>query len=163
MPFDMPTVNKMIERKTEMEAVKDKLNLAKELEAKVSYLTQAKQYIPADTELSRTIDATIQSLPKILSAQAETEIENYKTELEASKQQYISWYLKRYKEYCINEIDESKRVEILNSSEYVVCEKLMKSSLLNATLWQNWRLKFSKLRRADSNVETTLQTTHYLN
>lgn len=163
MPFDMPTVNKMIERKTEMEAVKDKLNLAKELEAKVSYLTQAKQYIPADTELSRTIDATIQSLPKILSAQAETEIENYKTELEASKQQYISWYLKRYKEYCINEIDESKRVEILNSSEYVVCEKLMKSSLLNATLWQNWRLKFSKLRRADSNVETTLQTTPYAN
>lgn len=163
MPFDLTTVNKMIEYKNELEAVREKLNLANELEAKVSYLTQAKQYVPADTELSRSIDATIQNLPNVLAAQSGSEVENYKTELDTSKQQYINWYLKRYREYCINDIDEAKRVEILNSAEYLVCEKLMQCPLLNATIWQNWRMKFSKLRKADSHVETTLLATPYAN
>jgi len=163
MPFDLTTVNKMIEHKNDFEVVIEKFDLAKELEEKVSYLTQAKQYVPADTELSRTIDATIQSLPKVLAAQSVSEVESYKAELETSKQQYIKWYLKRYREYCINEIDEAKRVKILNSTEYVVCEKLTQCPLLNSTIWQNWRLKFSKLRKADSNVETILMTTPYAN
>ena len=146
----------MIGYKNDFESLLNKLNLANELEAKVSYLTQAKQYIPAETELSRNIDATIQSLPKVLTAQSESEVENYKTELETSKQHYINWYLRKYREYCINDIDDAKRVEIFNSAEYVVCEELAKCPLLNATTWQNWRMKFNKLRKADSNVENIL-------
>jgi hypothetical protein len=163
LPFDLETVNKMIGYKNDFESLLNKLNLANELEAKVSYLTQAKQYIPAETELSRNIDATIQSLPKVLTAQSESEVENYKTELETSKQHYINWYLRKYREYCINDIDDAKRVEIFNSAEYVVCEELAKCPLLNATTWQNWRMKFNKLRKADSNVENILATTPYAN
>jgi hypothetical protein len=163
MPFDIATVNKMIENKNDLESVLEKLELAKELEAEVSYLTQARQYVPTDTGLSKTMEATVQSLPKVLASQSGSEIENYKTELKESKQQYIEWYLKKYKEYCINDIDEAKRVKILNSAEYLVCEKLAQCSLLNPTVWQNWRMKFSKLRKAETNVETTLATTPYAN
>lgn len=163
MPFDMVMVNRMIDYKNDLESVLEKLDLAKDLEAEVSYLTQAKQYVPIDTGLSETIEATVHSLPKVLATQSASEIENYKIELKESKQQYLEWYLKRYKEYCINDIDEAKRVEILNSAEYLACEKLAQCALLNPTVWQNWRMKFSKLRKAENHVESILTTTPYAN
>ncbi len=159
--YDMNVVGKMVDSKKELEETKAIIRTAGELNQKVQYLTQAKQYVPTDTALAKSIDATVNKVADILKDLNDAQVEAYNRELEEVKAQYIKWYLAEYYKCCLTEFDEAKRVEILNSGEYRACSVLCRCTLINTSAWSNWKMLFNQLKTANPNVESLLQSTPY--
>ena len=159
--YSMEVVQDMISHKNELYNTKEIINTAAELDSKVQYLTQAKQYIPVDTKLAKDVEKTISKVADVLKDLNEGQVSSYSEELLQIKQDYIGWYLEKYYKCCLTEIDDSKRVEILNSNEYKACTELYKCSLINTSAWNLWKMAFNQLRTASPNVESILQTSPY--
>jgi hypothetical protein len=163
LQYPMEQVQKFLESKQLMDQTRNKIALARRLDTQVSYLTQAKQYVPVHTDLATAIDAAVGGLANVLADVNDAQVQNYEQELAQVKQQYIDWYLSRYHSFCLNDIDNGLRIQLLNSREYIVCEKLQQLSILNTSLWSAWRSMFAKLKPANANVEQMLQTTPFAN
>ena len=162
MPFDLNEVNKMIENKELLDDFQNRMTVAGDLNAKVSYLTQARQYVPQDGQLAQSINDAVSRFTDIITNPSDELVSAYNTQLDQAKKDYIDYYLKRYREYCINDIDDTKRTEILQSGEYAACQELQNCTLLNATHYTTWRTMFSKLRKADPQAEAKLQSSPYV-
>lgn len=147
----------------EMTEVKKKISLANRLNTEVSYLNQAKQYVPSGTELASDLDTTIGYFGQVLAKPTQSVVSGYEAELRQLKDKYISWYLKRYYDYCLSEIDMQKKTQIMNSPEYQVCIVLSDLTIINTSLWRSWSSMFYSLKPADPNVENALQSSPYHN
>jgi len=158
---DMNAVKKMVDAKKELEDTKVIIKTAGELNQKVQYLTQAKQYVSIDTALAKSIDATVNKVADILKDLNDAQVEAYNKELDQVKTKYIEWYLAEYYKCCLTEFDEAKRIEILNSGEYRACSVLCRCTLINTSAWSSWKMLFNQLRTANPNVENILRNTPY--
>jgi len=159
--YDMTVVKKIMNYKADLEQTRAIIKTAGELNQKVQYLTQAKQYVPMDTTLAKNIDATVNKIADILHDLNDTQVEVYNKELDDIKAKYIKWYLEEYYKYCLSEFDEQKRVVILNSGEYRVCSVICICTLINTFAWNQWKMAFNQLKIANPNVESILRTTPY--
>lgn len=162
LPYNLEKVKERIDAKHEMEAFEQKLNTARALEAEVSYLTQALQYVNPASALYSQLSGAIQKLIEVLKNPTEQAVKLYQEELVSAKEAYIDYYLKLYNSYCLSDIDEQKRIVIMNSAEYVVVEKLVDCPMLNPTQWTTWRSQFVQLRSANPNAKQMLQTTPFV-
>lgn len=160
-PYTLDVVKKMIENKEELERTKIIIATARELNSKVQYLTQAKQYVAADSTLAKNIDATVNKVADILKDLNDAQVMAYNEELDQLKQKYIDWYLDQYYKCCLTEFDEANRVKILNSDAYRACSELNRCTLINTSAWSLWKMAFTQLRTANPNVKSTLQSTPY--
>ena len=160
-PYTIDIVKKMVANKEELEKTKNIIATARELNTKVQYLTQAKQYVAADSTLAKNIDATVNKVADILKDLNDAQVKAYNEELDQLKQKYIDWYLDQYYKCCLTEFDEANRVKILNSDAYRACSELNRCTLINTSAWSQWKMAFNQLRTANPNVKSTLQSTPY--
>ena len=160
-PYTIDVVKKMVANKEELEKTKNIIATARELNTKVQYLTQAKQYVAADSTLAKNIDATVNKVADILKDLNDAQVKAYNEELDQLKQKYIDWYLDQYYKCCLTEFDEVNRVKILNSDAYRACSELNRCTLINTSAWSQWKMAFNQLRTANPNVKSTLQSTPY--
>ncbi len=160
-PYAIDVVQKMAANKKELEDTKAIIKTAGELNQKVQYLTQAKQYVPADTALAKSIDAVVNKVADVLKDLNDGQVANYTTELDDVKAKYITWYLEQYYKCCLTELDEQKRIKILNSAEYRACTELCRCSLINTSQWGIWKQGFNQLKTANDNVKNILESTPY--
>lgn len=160
--YDMNAVKKMVDNKALLEQTKAIIKTAGELNQKVQYLTQAKQYVPMDTTLAKSIDATVNKVADILKDLNDAQVEVYNNELDDVKAKYIKWYLEEYYKYCLSEFDEQKRVVILNSGKYRACSVICRCTLINTSAWNLWKMAFNQLKTANPNVENILKSTPYV-
>ena len=160
-PYTIDVVKKMVANKEELEKTKNIIATARELNTKVQYLTQAKQYVAADSTLAKNIDATVNKVADILKDLNDAQVKAYNEELDQLKQKYIDWYLDQYYKCCLTEFDEANRVKILNSDAYRACSELNRCTLINTSAWSQWKMAFNQLRTANPNVKSTLQSTPY--
>lgn len=160
-PYSMDVVKKQVETKKEMETVKAIIATVKELNSKIQYLIQAKQYVPVGTQLATAVDAVINKVSTVLADMNDAQVSAYSDELDDIKKNYIDWYLNEYYKCCLSEIDESRKVEILNSCEYRACSELYKCTLINTAAWNQWKMGFNQLRTANPMVKSILQTSPY--
>lgn len=147
----------------DMHEAQKKVSLATRLNTEVSYLNQAKQYVPSGTELAASLDAAIGNFGTVLEKPTSANVSGYEAELKQLKEKYIAWYLKRYYDYCLSEMDMQKKTQIMNSPEYQVCMVLSDLNIINTSLWSNWSSMFYSLKPADPNVEIALQSSPYHN
>ena len=159
--YDLNAVKRMVDAKKELEDTKAIIKTAAELNQKVQYLTQAKQYVPTDTVLAKSIDATVNKVAEILKDLNDAQVEAYNKELDEVKEKYIKWYLEEYYKCCLTDFDEAKRVAILNSGEYRACTVFCRCTLINTSAWSQWKMAFSQLKTANPNVEGILRNTPY--
>lgn len=157
-PFGMEVVMQQIAAKELLERTKKVIETAKRLNYKVQYLMQAKQYIGADTALAKSVDATVNKIGDVLKDLNDDQVTAYDSELDAVKEAYIKHYLGLYNKCCLTEIDESRRVAILNSQEYRACSELNKCTLINTSAWGQWKMAFSQLKTANPYVKSTLES-----
>lgn len=162
-PFDRAVVKKMTENKKELEDTKAVIKTTGELNSKLQYLTQAKQYVPTDTALAKSIDAVVNKVAEVLKDMNEAQISNYQTELDEVKGKYIEWYLEQYYKCCLTELDDQKRIQILNSGTYKACSELCHCTLINTSAWGIWKMAFAQLKTASPNVKNVLESTPYVN
>lgn len=160
-PFDIDIVKKMAGYKKELENTRAIIKTAGELNSKVQYLTQAKQYVPIDTDLAKRIDSVVNKVAEVLKDLNDGQVSNYSTELDEVKAKYIEWYLEKYYKCCLTEFDEQKRIKILNSDEYKACSELCRCTLINTSAWNLWKQAFNQLRTANDNVKNILEATPY--
>lgn len=159
--YDLDVVKKMVAHKAELEQTKAIIKTAAELNLKVQYLTQAKQYVPTETALAKNIDATVNKVADVLKDLNDAQVSAYNTELDKVKADYIEWYLEQYYKCCLTEFDEAKRIEILNSGEYRACTVLCRCTLINTSAWNQWKMVFNQLKTANPNVKSILGSTPY--
>ena len=160
-PYGIDVVQKMAANKKELEDTKAIIKTAGELNQKVQYLTQAKQYVPADTALAKSIDAVVNKVADVLKDLNDGQVSNYTKELDDVKAKYITWYLEQYYKCCLTELDEQKRIKILNSAEYRACSELCRCTLINTSQWGIWKQGFNQLKTANDNVKNILESTPY--
>ena len=160
-PYTLDTVKQMAGYKKEFEDTKEIIKTAGELNSKVQYLTQAKQYVSVDTALAKSIDAVVNKVAEVLKDLNDGQVANYSAELDEVKGKYIEWYLQEYYKCCLTEFDEQKRIQILNSGEYRACTELCRCTLINTSAWNIWKMGFNQLRTANDKVKNILETTPY--
>ena len=139
-----------------------KLDTAKELNSQVSYLNQARQYVPSDHSLLTAINSAVDGFAEVIADPTDEQVEAYKQHLQQVKNDYIEFYMQRYRGYCINDIENQKRMQLMNSAEFAVCRKLSEFALLNTDEWTHMREDFYRLKTANPNAETVLQTSPYI-
>lgn len=155
-------LNHVSEYMDEFKATIKKLKTANELNSQVSYLNQARQYVPSELPLLSAIDSAVEGFGEVIANPTDVQVEAYKQHLLQVKGDYIAFYLKRYRSYCINDIENQKRVQLMNSPEFAVCRKLSEFALLNTDEWTHMREDFYRLKTANPNAETVLQTSPYI-
>ena len=160
-PYTLDVVKQMAGYKKELEDTKAIIRTAGELNSRIQYLTQAKQYVPADTALAKSIDAVVNKVADVLKDLNDGQVTNYTTELDEVKGKYIEWYLEQYYKCCLTEFDEQKRIKILNSGEYLACTELCRCTLINTSAWNIWKMSFNQLRTANDKVKSILDATPY--
>lgn len=160
-PYSLDVVKMMAGYKKELDETKAIIKIAGELNSRIQYLTQAKQYVPVDTALAKRIDAVVNKVADVLKDLNEGQVANYTAELDDVKSKYIEWYLEQYYKCCLTELDEQKRVKILNSGEYRACTELCRCTLINTSAWNIWKMSFNQLRTANDKVKNILESTPY--
>lgn len=162
MPFDVDTINRTKGYYNAMLDLDSRVKKAKQLDSEVGYLTQARIYVPDGSPLERSISAAVAKLHSILTSNTSpADVEQYLRELAEVKAKYIEWYLKEYHKYCLNDIDNADKTNLLNSGYYRALEPLSQLPMLNGSAYTNLRGDLVRLKVADSNVSNTLQTIPY--
>lgn len=162
MPFDVEAINHMKGYYHSMLYLGSKIKKATELDSKVSYLNQARMYVPVDSALERAISAAVARLHSILSADSsDADIEQYSRELEEVKAKYISWYLDEYHRYCLKDIDNADKIQLMNSGEYRALEPLSQLPMLNGASYTHLRSDLTRLKIANPQASNILQSTPY--
>jgi len=69
----------------------------------------------------------------------------------------------RYYKCCLTELDDQKRIRILNSGTYKACSELSHCTLINTSAWGIWKMAFAQLKTASNNVKNVLESTPYAN
>lgn len=149
--YTLDEVKEILKGKEVLEAVEKIFNLITEFNQEISYLVQAKQYIP-DIPLRNSIVNTMELLPETLNSQNETKINNYKANLRQLRNDYAAWYLEQYLKNRISEIDEVQKNKILQSKPKAICDILKDSSFLSVASYSVWLSKTQKLVVANSAV-----------
>ncbi len=155
--YTIDEVKEILKSKEVLLAVETTLKLISEFSQEISYLVQAKQYIP-DTPLRTAIGNAIEMLGENLSSNNEAKLGKYKTDLRQLRSDYADWYLGQYLKNRISEIDEVQKKKILQSEQKTLCDILKNSVFLSGTTYAVWLAKIQKLAVADSavNKETIL-------
>ncbi|MBQ9466675.1 MAG: hypothetical protein IJU62_06845 [Muribaculaceae bacterium] len=139
-----------------------KIKAARDLDSQVSYLRQARQYVPAGHPLMADIDGAVDAFATVIAIPEPTAVDAYQQQLQQVKDAYINFYLQRYRGYCINDIENQERTRLLNSPQFAVCRKLSQLPLLSQTEWTRLREDVYKLKPANPNAETMMQSSPYI-
>lgn len=138
------------------------IKTARELDAEVSYLNQARQYVPADHPLQAAITSAVEGFREVIANPTQEIVDAYKQQLTQVKEQYIAFYMQRYHSFCITDIENQDRMRLLNSPQFAVCRKLSEFALLNTDEWTHLREDAYKLKPANPNAESVLQSSPYI-
>ena len=149
--YTLDEVKEILKGKEVLEAVEKILNLINDFNQEISYLVQAKQYIP-DIPLRNLIINAMELLPETLNSQNEARINKYKVDLRQLRSDYADWYLAQYLRNRISEIEQVHKNKILQSNPKAMCDILKDSRFLSVASYSVWLSKMQKLVVADSAV-----------
>ena len=138
------------------------IKTARDLDSEVSYLRQARQYVPTDHPLQAAISGAVDSFSEVIANPTASVVDAYKQQLEQVKADYIEFYMQRYRSFCINDLENQERTRLLNSPQFAVCRKLSEFALLNTDEWTHLREDVYKLKPANPNAESMLQSSPYI-
>lgn len=135
-----------------------RMGVVRKLSDLINYLTSAKQYVPAGSNLMTNLDRQIEAALAFDPVNSsEQEVNALQTSLAETKQAYIDYFLLRYNAVCLNDIQQGERNAVLNSSEYRVCQILRDCTILNPAVFTSWLSDFTRLRVPQSSVNSDIQ------
>jgi len=159
--YTLEELKEILKGKEVLELVEKTVDLVKEFEQEISYLIQAKQYIP-DIPLRNSIQQAIDQLTETLNHQTDAKTNQYKTELRQLRSDYADWYLEQYLKNRISAIKDAEKNKILHSNQKIICDLLKDTNFLSVNSYSNWLVKIQKLVVADSAVnKQTIMLTPY--
>lgn len=151
IPWPVDLVHaKLVDEKGKLEELEKKFADMDKFQSIISYLQQARQYI-CDKPLMMKIMQGLMKLSDVIHMDDSNRTE-YLRELEQLKGEYADWYMNRYSAAHINEIENSTKIDILNSKKCQVCEDVINANFLNMVVFGQWKTKMGQLQPANSLV-----------
>lgn len=114
LPWTLEEISHVAEYYEHFKATEQKLQTANELDRQVSYLRQARQYVPSDHPLQNAISSAIGGFGEVVANPTPVEVSAFKQQLEQVKADYIEFYMQRYRSFCINDLENQERTRLLN-------------------------------------------------
>ena len=134
----------------ELKQSENKLRELKQFEDLISYLHRALQYV-TDIELQTKIGITINKIGEIING-TETGKATYMAELKTIQNEYADWYMNKYLNAHISEMDERDKQQLLNADKKRVCDDFRNSDFAAITLYNIWLQNINQLQLADFRV-----------
>lgn len=153
--FSTDELNALLPIKTEVENLENKLQALEALNADISYLQQARQYITDDTFRNEITD-TLNQLSIIISGNDSVIMSNFKSKLHQYKERYADWYLSMYLKYRISERDNTQKHALLDSEEKSIADILKVADFLPTGQYAELERQLASLKPADSTVNKNL-------
>lgn len=110
--------------KAEITRVEGLMSFRDELQPKVNYLVQAKQYL-VDDEQRAKFDTVLDKLPQVVNQyDNKTVVEAFKAEVNELSEWYADWYLDQYNKMHITSLEAGEKNRIMQSKEKQTLEIL---------------------------------------
>lgn len=144
----------LIRRINEM---KKTMTFVSDFRSRMSYLSQAKQYM-TDEQMKQRVDAALVKIKDIIAVMAdEQKVNSYKAELDALMGEYADWYLSEYNRLHITGMQDADKRKLLNSNDKKVCDIICgadhdKGYFSVAPQYAEWGRKIAKLTMSSSSV-----------
>ena len=118
-----------------VEAIKDKMAVIKSIgeirktmtfvtdfRSRMSYLTQAKQYM-TDEQAKQKVDTALNKIKDIIAVMSDDyKVNAYKSELDGLMSEYADWYLTEYNRLHITGLQDAEKRKIQNGNDKKVCD-----------------------------------------
>lgn len=153
--FSVEDLNALLPIKTEVESLENKLQALDALNADISYLQQARQYI-TEEDFKNEITETLTQLATVISSNDPAKMLDYKSKLSQFKDRYADWYLSMYLKHRISERDNTQKQALLDSEEKTIADILKAADFLSSGQYEQLLRKIDKLKPADSTVNKSL-------
>lgn len=158
LPADwtVDTLRHTFEAKKYIKQVKDTKKFVEEMRFRLSYLSQALQYMTSD-EAKATVQESLNKVNAVVKSMNNAQQVNaYKAELDALIDKYANWYLSEYKRLHINAMEETEKRQILNSNQKMICDAVCgadhdKGYFSVAPQYREWTRKMSQMVMASEN------------
>lgn len=163
LPWTAAEIKKTIAAKKDIDEVKKLNKFADEFRSRLSYLTQAQQYMTSESMKTRTT-AALGKINEVISRKSDQQfVSAYRTELDQLMGDYADWYLKEYQRLHITGLQNDDKRRIQNSNENRICELVLsndKGYFSVAQQYSEWTRKMSALTMASTSVtrEAILRT-----
>ena len=165
LPWTADQIKQVTAVKKQMDDVKRTMLFVEDFRSRMSYLTQARQYM-TDEGMKQSVDTALTKLKDIIAVMNdEQQVSNYRTELDALMGQYADWYLSEYNRLHINAFQDTEKRKILNSPEKKICEAICgadhdKGYFSVSAQYVDWTRKISSLTPSSDSVtrEAILRT-----
>ena len=164
IPWSAEALKGYFAGKAEIDTARKALEFRDNVSSRVSYLTQAQQYI-FDEKLLADIKASLDKVKDIAAKKDDASAVNkYFAELDALIDRYIKWYLAEYDRLHISEFDFNRKNEINRSEDKAICDAAAGEDFIAITAqFSTWEQKMSELTPKSSTVtEQALKNTPYL-
>ena len=122
LPMTAEDIKRVTDVKKEMRRIKRIMQIVEELRPRVSYLSQALQYMTEET-MKGEVEYAIEKLKDVIcELDDEQKLNNYRIELDTLMGLYADWYLGEYNRLHINNFQYTEKQRIINSNEKRVCD-----------------------------------------
>lgn len=122
LPWTTEQIKQVTAVKKQMVEVKRTMQFVDDFRSRLSYLTQARQYM-TDEDMKKSVDDALAKLKDIIAVMDdEQKVNAYRTELDTLMCTYADWYLSEYNRLHITAFQETEKRKIMNSNEKKICE-----------------------------------------
>jgi hypothetical protein len=153
--FSVEEVNRLLETKSLIESIEQKIENAKKLSSSLSYLMQCKQYI-TDATLKSKVQEMMNMINTAIQENDFSITDKLCAEAELVKEKYASWYLKQYLEFRISESDNTLKSALLDSEEKFICDELFELEFIATGGYSEIIQTLNQLQPADPRVNKSL-------
>ena len=157
LPWTADQIKQVTAVKAKMTEVKHILKFVEDFHSRMSYLTQARQYM-TDNQMKQRVDDALGKLKDIIAEMSdEQRVNDYRTLLDTLIGQYADWYLAEYSRLHINAFQDTEKRKILNSPEKKICEAICgadhdKGYFSVSAQYVEWTRKMSSLTPVNDSV-----------
>ena len=153
--FSVEEVNRLLETKSLIENIEQKIENAKKLSSSLSYLMQCKQYITDET-LKADVQEMINKINTAIQENDFSITDKLCADADIVKDKYASWYLKQYLEFRISESDNTLKSALLDSEEKFICDELHELEFISTGGYNEIIQTLNQLQPADPKVNKGL-------
>jgi len=122
LPWTAEEIKKVTAVKKRMAEVNHIMNFVEEFRSRLSYLSQALQYM-TDEDMKKRVEDAIAKLKDIIAVMNdEQQVNTYRADLDKLMGEYADWYLSEYNRLHITAFQDTEKRKIMNSPEKKVCD-----------------------------------------
>lgn len=157
LPWTVDVIKEKMAAIKKIAEVKKIMTFVSDFKERISYLTQARQYMTDET-MKQKIDSAKAKISEIVAAMNdEQKVNAYKAELDQLINGYADWYLAEYNRLHITGLQDAEKRKILNGNDKKVCDIVCgadhdKGYFSVAPKYAEWGRKIASLTVASSSV-----------